>query len=257
MKVGPRDKADMTRHRWSGPAIVAVLVVAFAWFVMQQQLWESVLGGLFPGERAAIYPVSLARLMTQHLAIVGVSSGLTILVGIPLGIFVTRASGRDFRDIVAAGVDFGQTFPPVAVLALMMPILGFGLRPAVVALFLYGLFPVVSNTVAGLEAVPAALKDAARGMGMGRVRILLTLELPLAARVIMAGVRTSVIVNIGTATVAAAVGAGGLGDPIIGGIQVQNLAYVFEGAIAAAVLAVLADAALAQAENALTPRGLV
>ncbi|MDP2181727.1 MAG: ABC transporter permease [Actinomycetota bacterium] len=248
--------ADTPRKRWWPPAVIVTLAVAFAWLVTQQQLWESVLGGMFPGERAAIYPVPLAALTLQHLAIVGISSGLTILVGIPLGIWVTRASGRDFRDIVAAGVDFGQTFPPVAVLALMMPILGFGLRPAVVALFLYGLFPVVSNTVAGLEAVPATLKDAARGMGMGRARILLTLELPLAARVIMAGVRTSVIINIGTATVAAAVGAGGLGDPIIGGIQVQNLAYVFEGALVAAVLAVLADAALAQAETALAPRGV-
>lgn len=248
--------AETTRVRWWPAAVIVALVAAFAWLVTQQQLWENVLGAIFPGERAAVYPVPLVDLTVQHLAIVGVSSGLTILLGIPLGIWVTRASGRDFRDIVAAGVDFGQTFPPVAVLALAMPILGFGLRPAVVALSLYGLFPVVSNTVAGLEAVPATLKDAARGMGMGRARILLALELPLASRVIMAGVRTSVIINIGTATVAAAVGAGGLGDPIIGGIQVQNMAYVFEGALTAAVLAVLVDAALAQAETALTPSGV-
>jgi osmoprotectant transport system permease protein len=94
-------------------------------------------------------------------------------------------------------------------------------------------------------------------MGMSRARILFAVELPLAARVIMAGVRTSVIVNIGTATVAAAVGAGGLGDPIIRGIQVQNMAYVLEGAVAAALLAVLADTLLARAEDLLTPRGLV
>jgi len=242
--------------RWRGIAIVGVFAVAFTWLVMQQDLWDRVLGAMFPTERAATYPVPLATLTMQHLTIVLVSSGLTILVGIPLGIWVTRASGKDFRDIVAAGVDIGQTFPPVAVLALMMPILGFGLWPAVVALFLYGLFPVVSNTVAGLEAVPATLKDAARGMGMGPVKILFAVELPLAARVIMAGVRTSVIVNIGTATVAAAVGAGGLGDPIIGGINVQNMSYVFEGAITAAMLAVLADAALGQAEELLTPVGL-
>lgn len=249
-------RADTATRSYWPSALVAIGMVGFGWLVMQQDLWERVLGGLFPGARSPIYPVPLVDLTLRHLAIVGVSSGLTLIVGIPLGIWVTRASGRDFRDIVAAGVDFGQTFPPVAVLAVMMPILGFGLRPAVVALFLYGLFPVVSNTVAGLEAVPPALKDAARGMGMKRAQILFRVELPLAARVIMAGVRTSVIVNIGTATVAAAVGAGGLGDPIIGGIQVQNLAYVLEGALAAALLAVLADATLARAEEFVTPRGL-
>lgn len=236
--------------------LLPLAVAGFALLVSGQQLWDDVLGAWFPAEPVSVYPTPLVTLVLEHLAIVGVSSALTIAVGLPLGIWVTRPSGRDFRDIVAAAVDFGQTFPPVAVLALMMPILGFGLEPAVVALFLYGMFPVVSNTVAGLGAVPADVIDAARGMGMGRPGILFRVELPLAARVIMAGIRTSVIVNIGTATVAAAVGAGGLGDPIIGGIQVQNMAYVFEGAVTAALLAVLADALLAAAERGLAPRGL-
>ncbi|MBE0416777.1 MAG: ABC transporter permease [Coriobacteriia bacterium] len=229
----------------------------FAWIVGQQELWASVLGSLFPESARPVYPAAtVAELTMQHLRLVGISSGLTLLVGIPLGMWVTRPSGADFREIVSAAVDFGQTFPPVAVLALMMPILGFGLWPAVVALFLYGMFPVVSNTVAGLEAVPRTVIDAARGMGMDRARILFTVEMPLAARIIMAGVRTSVVINIGTATVAAAVGAGGLGDPIIGGISVQNMAYVLQGATAAALLAVVADGLLAGAERLLTPRGL-
>lgn len=240
------------------PVLLAVVgALAFAWLVGQQELWAGALGALFPRSARPVYPAAtVAELTLQHLRLVGISSGLVLLVGIPLGVWVTRPSGADFREIVSAAVDFGQTFPPVAVLALMMPILGFGLWPAVVALFLYGMFPVVSNTVAGIEAVPATLVDAARGMGMGRARILLTVELPLAARVIMAGVRTSVVINIGTATVAAAVGAGGLGDPIIGGINVQNMAYVLQGATAAALLAVVADGFLAGVERLLTPRGL-
>jgi osmoprotectant transport system permease protein len=141
----------------------------------------------------------------------------------------------------------------VAVLAVLMPLMGFGAGPAVVALFLYGLFPVVSNTIAGIEGVPPDVVEAARGMGMGRWRILGMVELPLAARVIMAGIRTSVVITIGTATVAAFVGAGGLGDPIIGGIQVLNMAWVLQGAVVAAALALIVDAALGLLEEALTP----
>jgi osmoprotectant transport system permease protein len=241
-------------RRWTGLGVVAAASVAFAYLVSRQDWWAAVLARLFPSLPQTIFPsATVADLVGQHLQIVLLSSALTLVVGIPLGIWVTRPSGEDFRELVAAAVDFGQTFPPIAVLALMMPFLGLGLAPTVSALFLYGLFPVVSSTVAGLDAVPAAVLDAARGMGMGRWRILLAVELPLAARVIMGGVRTSVIVNIGTATVAAAAGVGGLGSPIYSGINLQNGAFVLEGAAAAAMLAVLADALLAQIERAVTP----
>ena len=243
----------MKRH---GAALgaVAFAVAGYAYVVSRQDWWAAALARLFPSLPEAVFPsATVADLVLQHLEIVLISSALTILVGLPLGIWVTRPSGKDFRELVAATVDFGQTFPPVAVLALMMPLLGFGLRPAIVALSLYGLFPVVSNTVAGLEAVSPAVLDAARGMGMGPWRVLATVELPLAARVIMAGIRTSVIINIGTATVAAAVGAGGLGSPIYSGISLQNGAWVLEGAVAAAALAILADTVLAQVERAVAP----
>lgn len=242
------------RRRWTGPAAVALAVVAFTYLVMRQDWWAWALTHLFPQLPSAVFPTStVAGLVGQHLVVVLISSAVTIAIGLPLGILVTRRSGADFRELVAASVDLGQTFPPVAVLALMMPVLGLGVAPAVVALALYGLFPVVSSTVAGLDAVPAPVLDAARGMGMGRWRILFTVELPLAARVIMGGIRTSVIVNIGTATIAAVTGVPGLGSPIYSGINLQNGAYVLEGAVAAALLAVLADAVMAQVERAVTP----
>jgi osmoprotectant transport system permease protein len=262
-------------RRWTGAALVAGAVAAFAYVVSRQDWWAAALAGVFPSLPQSVYPsASVAELVAQHLHIVLISSAITIAAGVPLGVWVTRRSGRDFRDLVSAAVDFGQTFPPVAVLALMMPLLGLGPRPAIVALFLYGLFPVVSGTVAGIDAVPPSVLDAARGMGMGPWRILLTVELPLSARVIMGGIRTSVIVNIGTATVAATVplttgnspyrnratiaavtGAGGLGAPIFSGITTQNSAFVLEGAAAAAMLAVLADATLGRLEELVTPRG--
>ena len=247
----------MTRaRRITGWIVTAAAALAFAWLISADGLWESTLRALFPQYRDVLMPRdTLAAFVLQHLALVAVSSGLTIAIGVPLGIFVTRRAGRDFHGLVVAATDLGQTFPPVAVLALAMPLLGFGFWPTVVALVIYGLFPVVSSTIAGIEAVPAPVLEAARGMGMSPVQTLFRVELPLALRVILAGIRTSVTINIGTATVGAAIGTGGLGVPIIGGLAVQNMAYVVEGAIPAALLAVLADAVLAQVERAVTVGG--
>jgi len=119
-------------------------------------------------------------------------------IGIPLGIWVTRPGGKEFLPIITDITSFGQTFLPVAVLALAVPMFGFGLLPTVIALFLYGLLPVVRNTIAGLRAVPANILDAAYGIGMSRFQVLVRVEIPLAARVIMAGVRISVMTKIAT-----------------------------------------------------------
>jgi len=126
---------------------------------------------------------------------------------------------------------------------------GFGLLPTVFALFLYGLLPVVRNTIAGLRGVPNNLLDAAYGIGMSRLEALVRVEIPLAARVIMAGVRISVIINIGTAMIGAVIGAGGLGSPIIAGLVQDNIAYIIEGAVPAAILAIIADQLLASIEE--------
>ena len=223
--------------------------VVFAVLVSNMQWWETGLAALFPDRSQVVYPrATLLSFTREHLALVGVSSAFTVGLGLPLGIWATRRSGRSFRPLIETGVDVGQTFPPVAVLALALPLLGFGFWPTIVALVLYGLFPVVSNTVAGLGAVSPAVLEAARGMGMSPLQVLFRVELPLAARVIMAGIRTSVVINIGTATIGAAIGAGGLGDPIIVGLVTQNMSYVLEGAIPAALLAIVVDALLASLE---------
>ncbi len=234
-------------RRW---LLLIVLAGAFTALISQMELWEATLRFLFPQETRVLHPrASLLVLVWEHIQLVAISSGLTILVGIPLGIWVTRPGGRDFLPIVTDLTSFGQTFPPVAVLALAVPMLGFGLRPTIVALFLYGLLPVVRNTIAGLRAVPQDVLDAAAGMGMSPARTLIRIEIPLAARVILAGVRISVIINIGTAMIGAVIGAGGLGSPIIAGLVQDNLAYIIEGAVPAAILAVLADQLLANIEG--------
>jgi len=212
--------------------------------------WENALRFLFSDESHVIHPrANLIVLVGEHLKLVLISSCITILIGIPLGVWVTRPSGKSFLPIVTDLTSFGQTFPPVAVLALAVPVFGFGLLPTVIALFLYGLLPVVRNTIAGLRAVPKDTIDAAYGLGMSRFQTLVRVEIPLAARVIMAGVRISVIINIGTAMIGAVIGAGGLGSPIIAGLVQDNIAYILEGAIPAAILAILADQLLARIEE--------
>ncbi|MDP2731161.1 MAG: ABC transporter permease [Dehalococcoidales bacterium] len=233
--------------RWSffavGLATFLVLIANTGW-------WEAGLRFLFPTETTVIHPrASLLVLVWEHVQLVAISSGITIVIGIPLGIWVTRPGGRDFLPLITDITSLGQTFPPVAVLALAVPALGFGLMPTIVALFLYGLLPVVRNTIAGLRAVPPHLLDAAYGMGMSRLQALFRVELPLSAQVILAGVRISVIINIGTAMIGAVIGAGGLGSPIIAGLVRNNLAFIIEGALPAALLAILTDQLLANIES--------
>ncbi|MBI2980207.1 MAG: ABC transporter permease [Chloroflexi bacterium] len=224
--------------RW---VFLSILLGVFLWLISNTQLWEIILSTLFPQETRVLHPRSLPVLVWEHVRLVVISSSITITVGVPLGIWVTRPSGRDFLPIVNDITSFGQTFPPVAVLALTVPMLGFGFLPTTVALFLYGLLPIVRNTIAGLRAVPPDILDAAYGLGMSRLHVLFRIEIPLAARVILAGVRTSVIINIGTAMIGAVIGAGGLGSPIIAGLVQDNIAYIIEGAVPAAMMAIIAD----------------
>lgn len=240
----------MSRQRARRWILLGVALGAFLVLVANTGWWETVLRSLFPGETTVIHPrASLLVLVWEHIQLVAISSCITIIIGIPLGIWVTRPGGRDFLPIVTDITSFGHTFPPVAVLALALPVLGFGLMPTIVALFLYGLLPVVRNTIAGLRAVPPHLLDAAYGMGMSRLQALLRVELPLSAQVILAGVRISVIINIGTGMIGAVIGAGGLGSPIIAGLVRDNFAFIIEGALPAALLAILADQFLANLES--------
>jgi osmoprotectant transport system permease protein len=164
-----------------------------------------------------------------------------VVIGVSVGIFATRRSGREFRPLIERTVAIGQTFPPVAVLAVAAPLLGFGEWPALLALALYGLLPIVQSTVAGIESVPRSAREAAEGLGMSATRVLRRIELPLAMPVIIAGVRTSAIINIGTAALASTVGAKSLGTPIIVGLAGFNTAYVIQGAIVVGLLAIVVD----------------
>jgi osmoprotectant transport system permease protein len=148
-----------------------------------------------------------------------------------------------------------QTVPSIALLAFMLPFLGIGLVPALVALFLYSLYPILRNTYTGLrDAAPAAVA-AGTALGMTRGQVLTRIRLPLAAPVVMAGIRTAAVINVGTATLAAFIGAGGLGDPIVAGLALADTRMILSGALPAALLALLVDGTLGLLERAVRPRG--
>lgn len=196
----------------------------------------------------------LVRQIVRHALLVLTSLGSAIIVAIPAGVMLERRRALAGSAIRLAGIL--QTIPGIALLAFMIPVLGIGVAPAVAALFLYSLLPILRNTYTGIiEAAPDAVA-AGRALGMTELQLLQRIRLPLAAPVIMAGVRTAAVINVGTATLAAFIGAGGLGDPIVSGLALSDPVMILSGAVPAAALAVLADWALGGAEAVVAPRGV-
>ncbi len=194
-------------------------------------------------------------LIGQHLYLVAISTSVAIAVGLPVGIALTRRPR--WRGPVLGLANVVQTIPSLALFGFLIPlplIGGIGARTAVVALVLYGLLPIVRNTFTGITGVDPAVREAGRGMGMTDRQLLLMVDLPLALGVILAGVRIATVVNVGTATIAAAIGAGGLGVYIFRGVAMVNDALILAGALPAALMALAADGLLGLAERRLAWR---
>jgi osmoprotectant transport system permease protein len=233
---------------WVGLFFVALL--------LQMDALQPVLQRAFPGVEPVIYSrESFLALFLSQLELVAVASLSASVVGVALAVFVTRPAGRDFRAIVNALATIGQTFPPAAVLAIAVPVVGFGARPTVIALFLYGLLPIIENAVAGLEGVPSGVREAAEGMGLSAWQRLRDVELPLAAPVILTGIRVSVTIAIGTATIGSTVGALTLGTSIFDGLVANKLPFVLEGAVLVALFAILTDMLFALLDRWLQAEG--
>jgi osmoprotectant transport system permease protein len=219
-------------------------------------LLDPLLRFLFPGAGEWVFPrSSLISLTAVHL-LISLSAGAAAgIIGVLLGIAVTRPAGREFLPLVRDLSSLAQTVPPAAVLALAVPFLGFGFKPVFLALVLYSILPVLNNTLTGLETLPEPVLEAAGGMGMSPFQVLMKVELPLALPIIGTGIRISVVINVGTAVIAALAGAGGLGSPIVAGLIRNNPAWVFQGAMASALLALILNALLEEAEHRLGSRG--
>ena len=192
----------------------------------------------------------------EHLLLVGIAIAIATLVGIPLGILITR--NTKLRQPILGIANILQTIPSLALFGLLIPVPvigGIGIIPAIVALTLYSLLPIIRNTYTGITGVDPAIREAGRGMGMTDQQLLFQVEIPLALGVILAGVRVATVIAIGIATIAAAIGAGGLGVFIFQGISNVNDQLLLAGAVPAAVIAVLADFAIGWLERRLTQRG--
>lgn len=198
----------------------------------------------------------IAFLGQQHMQLVAISGGLAIGIGIPLGVALTRPPLQRLGDVALQALNIGATIPTLAVLALSMSLLGIGNRPAIFGLFIATILPIVSNTLAGIRAVPSHLIEAAQGMGMSNRQVLWQVELPNAMFVIYAGIRTALAINVGTVPLAFLVGGGGLGELIFSGIALNDFGMMLAGAIPTALLAVLVDFSMEQLQLWTIPRGV-
>jgi osmoprotectant transport system permease protein len=196
----------------------------------------------------------LMRTTQDHIVLVLISLTAAIVFAVPLGIIAARHGQAGKVILGAAGVI--QTIPSLALLVFMIPLLGIGGPPAVVALFLYSLLPIVRNTHSGLQDIPLSIRESAIALGLPAGIRLRRIELPLASRSILAGIKTSAVINVGTATLGALIGAGGYGQPILTGIRLDDMALILEGAIPAALLALLVQGAFDLADRLVVPRGL-
>ncbi len=228
--------------------IAAAIIGAFVLGVIAQR------SGLF--DQIAKYKSDIIYLSQQHMKIVAISGGLAILVGVPLGLWLSRPGMRKAAESIMQVLNIGSTIPTLAVLALAMSLLGIGIVPAIFALWVASLLPIVRNTYAGMLGVPAYYVEAATGMGMKPMQILSGVEMPNALYVMFAGIRTALAVNVGTAPLAFLIGGGGLGELIFTGIDLNEPGMMLAGAIPTALLAVIVDYAVGAIAYFVVPRGV-
>jgi osmoprotectant transport system permease protein len=209
-----------------------------------------------PSQIGESFTHKLLRWTLRHLELAGFSLLLAVIVGVPLGIVASR--GGPVGQAILGFASVVQTIPSLALLALLVPLPFFGIsvRTAIAALFLYGLLPIVRNTATGLQDIPRALRESAVALGLSPMARLWKIYFPMASRSILAGIKTSAVINIGTATLAALIGAGGLGEPILSGLNLNDHVTILEGAIPAALLALLVQWAFDLLDRVLIPKGL-
>ncbi|NTU72010.1 MAG: ABC transporter permease [Coriobacteriia bacterium] len=223
-------------------ATIAVLAGVTLWMTFDVAGFSALLTLLVPDVETVVYPTKpLSTLMAEQVTLVAMASVIALVVGSLLGAVALSRIGRPFRDIIVSVGSLSQMVPSVAIMALAVPVLGYGAEPVVLALVLYSILPIMLNVIAGIEGVPPDAYDASVGMGMSPWQRFFSVQLPLAMPVISGGIKNMLVINVSAATMGAVVAAGGLGMPILAGFHDYNNAYILQGALPAIMLALLLD----------------
>ncbi len=234
-----------------GLVVAGVLSIILAIIVIYSKNFEMVLYKYFSSKSTEGSRTLLIVYFIEHIRMVLLSSLIAVILGMSLGIFVTTSYGYEFRELLLKTVNIAQSFPSPALLALVVPILGYGIKGAIIALVVYAMMPIIYNVVAGIDEVPKDIIDAAKGMGMNEIEIYTKIKMPLALTVIMGGIRTALVINISATTLAAAVGAGGLGVLIVNGVRTFDMVLILEGVIPVTLLAIIVELLLKELQEKL------
>ncbi len=220
---------------------IGILSILLGLMLIYSRDFEKILYKYFTAKSTEGSRTLLRVYFMEHIWMVLLSSFIAVSIGMVLGIFVTTESGSEFKELLLKTVNLGQSFPSPALLALAVPILGYGIKGALIALVVYALMPIIYNVVIGIEGVPKDIVDAAKGMGMTEFEIYRQVKIPLALNVILGGIRTALVINISATTLAAAVGAGGLGVLVVNGVRTFDIVLILEGALPVTLLAIIVE----------------
>jgi osmoprotectant transport system ATP-binding protein len=254
-RTGIRQLTTRGSGLWRRVAGMAIRPVLLGLVLLALYLWVQA-QTLDTIESRALDPAKIRFEVWQHVQLSLAATALTIAIAVPLGVLLTRPFARWIKPVGLGLGNFGQAIPSIGLVVLLALWLGIGFRTAVIALVAYATLPILRNTIVGLDGVDPSLKEAARGMGMSRLTVLRRVELPLAVPVILAGVRTALVLTVATAALATFIDAGGLGGGLIAGIKLNRPSLSLTFGVLAAVLALLADWVGGVAEEVLRPRGI-
>ncbi|WP_354527989.1 ABC transporter permease [Nakamurella sp. UYEF19] len=247
MEPSPSHRRGLIHLLWPPAGIIAILVVLWLW--VHSRTLDSI-------EQRTLNPQFITDAVLSHLKITVIATVLILVIAIPLGVILSRPSTRWIAPLFLGIANLGQAFPAIALLVLLTMWLDIGLTPAIIAFVAYGVLPVLRNTIVGLQQIDKGLIEAAKGMGFTPARILFRVELPLAVPTMLAGVRTTLVLTVGVATLATFVSAGGLGDIIVAGLKLNRLPVEVTGAVLAVCMALAVDWLARIAEDVLRPKGL-
>lgn len=234
-----------------GILVAIILSIILSLMIIYSKVFESILYQFVSSKSDEGSRTLLRVYFGQHIWMVLLSSLIAVFIGLILGVFVTTSYGREFKEPLLKAVSLGQAFPSPALLALTVPLLGYGIEGALIALVIYALMPIIYNVVVGIEEVPKDIVDAAKGMGMTEWEIYIKIRIPLALNVMLGGIRTALVINISATTLAAAVGAGGLGVLVVNGVRTFDMVLILEGAIPVTILAIIVELLLKELQQGL------